>query len=90
MNARASSNRYLDELRRVRSARAAATLVRAFEVSIAGPWLERPADLRSMIERAQMHADTLERPWAGPGRHPWRTWLREWGYVQDLTPARQL
>lgn len=81
---------YLAQIATAKTRHQAATLLRAWGCSIAaGLPMSTAADRIETIDKCELHAQTLERDYSLDGDspcsdadHPWRAWLRAWGYAQ--------
>lgn len=80
---------YLAQIATAQTRHQAATLLRAWGCYIAaGLPMSQAADRLATIDKCELHAQTLERDYSHDGdapvaeiEHPWREWLRSWGYV---------
>ena len=85
-------NNYLGRIKTAKNRFEAADLVRAMACSHAASlYCYTPEQRVSIVEQAEQLAEALERHFdpedyvlsaEGVGRvHPWKRWLRDWGYV---------
>lgn len=86
------NNDYLARMKKVRSRFQAADLIRAFACNtVAHIYSYRDKERVKIIEEAEQRAQSLERPYNMEGgrfvkgacsekNHPWKQWLKEWGY----------
>ena len=72
---------YTTRIKRAKDRFEAADLVRARTCQVAAIFTEFTANQRiAMIEDGEQQAKLLERDLAEGVNHPWKQWLKDWGY----------